>query len=191
MSKIRTYESNSQHVWWCDEANQCCSWCQRYELMRAIHNCLFLLTPPRRLFLMSKIRTYESNSQPHQCIPESHLVVPDVKDTNLWEQFTTHSPRLLKISLLFLMSKIRTYESNSQLLRQLRCYLLVVPDVKDTNLWEQFTTVWGYRHLAIMLFLMSKIRTYESNSQLVVLPVCFWVRCSWCQRYELMRAIHN
>ena len=166
MSKIRTYESNSQLALLIDRFRIGCSWCQRYELMRAIHNL-------GRLTL------------------SMWIVVPDVKDTNLWEQFTTPLCILLFKSLLFLMSKIRTYESNSQLdlnklwteygcswcqryelmraIHNLWNWMLttltVVPDVKDTNLWEQFTTKSALLH--------------------------FYASCSWCQRYELMRAIHN
>ena len=166
MSKIRTYESNSQQskvIW---KQQQCCSWCQRYELMRAIHN------------LPSKITTAE-------------MVVPDVKDTNLWEQFTTEICKGCYHSLLFLMSKIRTYESNSQPIEFSVGSNLVVPDVKDTNLWEQFTTTSSMIWTRILLFLMSKIRTYESNSQPSIVSVAGCLSCSWCQRYELMRAIHN
>ena len=144
-------------------------------------------------------------------------VVPDVKDTNLWEQFTTAFAFIKIQKELFLMSKIRTYESNSQptsllptskvccswcqryeLMRAIHNIVLalviqqtVVPDVKDTNLWEQFTTLPSLHRYSRKLFLMSKIRTYESNSQLVYLFDIFQVCCSWCQRYELMRAIHN
>ena len=170
----------------------CCSWCQRYELMRAIHNT----------------ETFGAGNEP---------VVPDVKDTNLWEQFTTPLILVLNHKLLFLMSKIRTYESNSQLCifsarfgiscswcqryelmraihnrqRVENGFSLVVPDVKDTNLWEQFTTFRVFTRNVEGLFLMSKIRTYESNSQLSHSPPPPLFCCSWCQRYELMRAIHN
>ena len=243
MSKIRTYESNSQPHQCIPERHLCCSWCQRYELMRAIHNyyvvdCFFI-----ELFLMSKIRTYESNSQRTMAYRRTHpscswcqryelmraihnpkgsmaqriMVVPDVKDTNLWEQFTTKLCRPLWRNSLFLMSKIRTYESNSQhyrlreyrwsgcswcqryeLMRAIHNMFIrvalpyrVVPDVKDTNLWEQFTTNIYDTSSSRPLFLMSKIRTYESNSQPGRVFGEIIISCSWCQRYELMRAIHN
>ena len=140
---------------------------------------------------MSKIRTYESNSQHCRCTRPLTSVVPDVKDTNLWEQFTTTNSGIWTMTPLFLMSKIRTYESNSQLERSIEKFKEVVPDVKDTNLWEQFTTGCSLRDSIQELFLMSKIRTYESNSQLLEGLHYKTVGCSWCQRYELMRAIHN
>ena len=192
MSKIRTYESNSQPFRGFLGVAHCCSWCQRYELMRAIHNlCRRRVSP--------------------------FQVVPDVKDTNLWEQFTTGINLQISIEWLFLMSKIRTYESNSQLVTlwitfglccswcqryelmraihnikvRIRDKHYVVPDVKDTNLWEQFTTSALFELGLGQLFLMSKIRTYESNSQPDLQDSKWWCSCSWCQRYELMRAIHN
>ena len=140
---------------------------------------------------MSKIRTYESNSQRCESSFEILYVVPDVKDTNLWEQFTTITEIYEKGYKLFLMSKIRTYESNSQLHYRRTQIRGVVPDVKDTNLWEQFTTTRLNVVCRCSLFLMSKIRTYESNSQLCIFSARFGISCSWCQRYELMRAIHN
>ena len=169
-----------------------CSRCQRYELMRAIHSCV-----PRRYLTI--------------------IVVPDVKDTNLWEQFTAFLwVRLLRFRL-FQMSKIRTYESNSQLFdseypttvscsRCQRYELMraihsmresgysiggVVPDVKDTNLWEQFTAGFPWAYGDFSLFQMSKIRTYESNSQRYLNNRKMFSSCSRCQRYELMRAIHS
>ena len=166
MSKIRTYESNSQPFHFCPFGRSSCSWCQRYELMRAIHNN-------------------------NWTVGEFVDVVPDVKDTNLWEQFTTLLSQQEPQDSLFLMSKIRTYESNSQLLQVFTRVIKVVPDVKDTNLWEQFTTPVPLYSQDERLFLMSKIRTYESNSQLSWMLGMKKSSCSWCQRYELMRAIHN
>ena len=143
------------------------------------------------LFLMSKIRTYESNSQQQAFEDGNKIVVPDVKDTNLWEQFTTCKTPHSNRKQLFLMSKIRTYESNSQLTFGAWKRRMVVPDVKDTNLWEQFTTTMPWCNYWFLLFLMSKIRTYESNSQQPAGGRETEWGCSWCQRYELMRAIHN
>ena len=166
MSKIRTYESNSQpkERYW-DFVIRC-SWCQRYELMRAIHNnrrgqyicdCVVpdvkdtnlweqFTTLPLRLSLSvrcSWCQRYELMRAIHNIednIPNVEAVVPDVKDTNLWEQFTTYFGSIFWVLMLFLMSKIRTYESNSQLKKLGGSTGAVVPDVKDTNLWEQFTT---------------------------------------------------
>ena len=51
--------------------------------MRAIHNYRITMVLNSLLFLMSKIRTYESNSQLISVTLLTFLVVPDVKDTNL------------------------------------------------------------------------------------------------------------
>ena len=42
------------------------------------------------------------------------LVVPNIKDTNFWKQFTTKEPTLEELPTLFRISKILTSESNSQ-----------------------------------------------------------------------------
>ena len=119
----------------------CCSEYQRYQLLRAIHN-------NRKLFLSEL------------------LVVPNIKDINFWEQFTTTNRQTQTIRMLFRISKISTFESNSQqaladqfnvygcseyqryqLLRAIHNTLTsgayqsgVVPNIKDINFWEQFTT---------------------------------------------------
>ena len=42
-----------------------------------------------------------------------------------------------------------------------------------------------------MLLRISKIQTFESNSQLIVDTVAAMRRCSEYQRYKLLKAIHN
>jgi len=140
ISKISTFESNSQ------QSNQffppciCCSEYQRYQLLRAIHN--------------SSMYTDVQNP-----------VVPNIKDINFWEQFTTNPISLIARSLLFRISKISTFESNSQPPFTLYSIFKVVPNIKDINFWEQFTTApcppWKIK----LLFRISKISTFESNSQ--------------------------
>ena len=166
MSKIRTYESNSQLSSLNGVGKNSCSWCQRYELMRAIHNYPVL-------------------------IGKSDSVVPDVKDTNLWEQFTTWTSHQREHPCCSWCQRYELMRAiHNRLLRLTPCRT-VVPDVKDTNLWEQFTTPASLALPWMELFLMSKIRTYESNSQHPFHIVVITIGCSWCQRYELMRAIHN
>ena len=144
-----------------------CSEYQRYQLLRAIHNYLL------RLFQLK-------------------VVVPNIKDINFWEQFTTICGRTNLRASLFRISKISTFESNSQRIPcvtlPVRCcseyqrYQLlraihnvpdassqnipVVPNIKDINFWEQFTTLIHYFISYILLFRISKISTFESNSQL-------------------------
>ena len=143
-----------------------CSEYQRYQLLRAIHNC-------------------------HTCIVIGRCVVPNIKDINFWEQFTT-----------FFIISFRVYSCSEyqryQLLRAIhnsishnKLFIFVVPNIKDINFWEQFTTNIVRWFNDEMLFRISKISTFESNSQLKGeqgLPV---QSCSEYQRYQLLRAIHN
>ncbi len=167
ISKISTFESNSQPK---DDASlhvKSCSEYQRYQLLRAIHN-------KASAYLLKE------------------YVVPNIKDINFWEQFTTTTQIEIKFSVLFRISKISTFESNSQLflfviLSFLCCseyqryqllraihnhedwlepYEEVVPNIKDINFWEQFTTCLLKSLNVCRLFRISKISTFESNSQL-------------------------
>ena len=168
ISKISTFESNSQPSLMTFCRSSSCSEYQRYQLLRAIHN--------------TNADTFFFN-----------VVVPNIKDINFWEQFTTMSINKPMMAKLFRISKISTFESNSQpKLRQLsklhscseyqRYQLLraihntvwyysllfsVVPNIKDINFWEQFTTSDEMPCILFRLFRISKISTFESNSQLI------------------------
>ena len=167
ISKISTFESNSQHGVLTMAETLSCSEYQRYQLLRAIHNC----------YTHAKC---------------SFFVVPNIKDINFWEQFTTINAEPESDWQLFRISKISTFESNSQHIERgcfqtagcseyQRYQLLraihnnggmvlsgssVVPNIKDINFWEQFTTENYSLYLAQLLFRISKISTFESNSQL-------------------------
>ena len=166
ISKISTFESNSQPITTQCLRGCCCSEYQRYQLLRAIHN-------------------YRTSNER---FPE---VVPNIKDINFWEQFTTQQHQTFRNHTLFRISKISTFESNSQLelvsypirigcseyqryqlLRAIHnsaaigyTYPQVVPNIKDINFWEQFTTVFHVVLVPVELFRISKISTFESNSQ--------------------------
>ena len=169
-----------------------CSEYQRYQLLRAIHN---------------KNNWGATNI----------WVVPNIKDINFWEQFTTEMSERSLYWLLFRISKISTFESNSQqyftsvtnavgcseyqryqLLRaihnscsEVKSNNPVVPNIKDINFWEQFTTPRMTAIPRAALFRISKISTFESNSQPCTLPTLKNKGCSEYQRYQLLRAIHN
>ena len=170
----------------------CCSEYQRYQLLRAIHN---------------GFRGDDGFI----------IVVPNIKDINFWEQFTTRLEHIATSPWLFRISKISTFESNSQqgaacgsvskccseyqryqLLRaihnvywRLHSLLIVVPNIKDINFWEQFTTKSGTGFCVGWLFRISKISTFESNSQPTSQRDATTGSCSEYQRYQLLRAIHN
>jgi len=92
---------------------------------------------------------------------------------------------------LFRISKISTFESNSQHIEMPEVYIQVVPNIKDINFWEQFTTMYRVKPPLCLLFRISKISTFESNSQLALIWGSHRWRCSEYQRYQLLRAIHN
>ena len=218
ISKISTFESNSQLPYASKQSDNRCSEYQRYQLLRAIHNSHAFAYTSFSLFRISKISTFESNSQQsstssfsasgcseyqrYQLLRAIHNstasftiasgVVPNIKDINFWEQFTTRQMIWFKRLRLFRISKISTFESNSQLLavistancscseyqryQLLRAihniglvvgfFLGVVPNIKDINFWEQFTTHLPSLCGITWLFRISKISTFESNSQL-------------------------
>ena len=192
MSKIQIFESNSQHPMFNSYLTTGCFRCQRYKFLKAIHNT-----------------SIEFHKRPY--------AVSDVKDTNFWKQFTTEVKCLTFNTMLFPMSKIQIFESNSQrnghgthvqkscfrcqrykFLKAIHnqneaCIYLVfaVSDVKDTNFWKQFTTILTYPNYFYMLFPMSKIQIFESNSQLPALNCSLRESCFRCQRYKFLKAIHN
>ena len=92
-------------------------------------------------------------------------VVPNIKDTNYWKQFTTISYSEQLTVALFRISKILIIESNSQPASQRLWPSNVVPNIKDTNYWKQFTTAGNRLPRETRLFRISKILIIESNSQ--------------------------
>ena len=195
----------------------CCSEYQRYKLLKAIHNWSYwqrewpevvqnikdtnfwkqFTTGTLRsnrgvlLFRISKIQTFESNSQLWYIVDFRLYVVQNIKDTNFWKQFTTGSCVFKSAAMLFRISKIQTFESNSQLFHRNISWLGVVQNIKDTNFWKQFTTPSNHSVAIQLLFRISKIQTFESNSQLFFKFNIVINSCSEYQRYKLLKAIHN
>ena len=114
ISKIHTFESNSQPQRISSSVSLRCSEYQRYKLLRAIHNTTAKDKTLLTLFRISKIQTFESNSQPMCIWTQKQNVVQNIKDTNFWEQFTTQCQTHPQCFSLFRISKIQTFESNSQ-----------------------------------------------------------------------------
>ena len=143
-----------------------CSEYQRYNFLKAIHNASLM-------FLV--------------CL----WVVQNIKDTIFWKQFTTFDYFTLRIIKLFRISKIQFFESNSQqfsgtcfknsgcseyqrynflkaihnILVPFRIRGWVVQNIKDTIFWKQFTTQNPLSKWHPLLFRISKIQFFESNSQ--------------------------
>ena len=72
-----------------------------------------------------------------------------------------------------------------------RYSLIVVSDYKDTNFWKQFTTTYHFGFKLFVLFQTTKIQTFESNSQPLLLAADRAAGCFRLQRYKLLKAIHN
>ena len=166
ISKISTFESNSQLAPAENIEPKGCSEYQRYQLLRAIHNCIFFFY--------------------HDAI-----VVPNIKDINFWEQFTTSTSHWWAANVLFRISKISTFESNSQLFL---CHLIFPPCCSEYQRYQLLRAIHNRRGLHTIiyrLFRISKISTFESNSQRRAMVRPLTVCCSEYQRYQLLRAIHN
>ena len=144
-------------------------------------------------------------------------VVQNIKDTSFWKQFTTNYKPIKKANMLFRISKIQVFESNSQLLggsitdmmscSEYQRYKFlkaihngvaigspepwVVQNIKDTSFWKQFTTYASPLRRSEMLFRISKIQVFESNSQRGCFFFVLLNSCSEYQRYKFLKAIHN
>ena len=166
ISKISTFESNSQPNW--IQVARCyrCSEYQRYQLLRAIHNPFLCLKAYLKLFRISKISTFESNSQPMRNSFQTQSCCSEYQRYQLLRAIHNEYPR---------------YAFD----------FFVVPNIKDINFWEQFTTKSHERSYRLSLFRISKISTFESNSQQKSMLSRSLIRCSEYQRYQLLRAIHN
>ncbi len=243
ISKISTFESNSQLIMSRSFALLCCSEYQRYQLLRAIHNhavrlvwgcvvvpnikdinfweqfttapLISICTVP--LFRISKISTFESNSQHvltdylrilccseyqrYQLLRAIHnwgrgfkfkfLVVPNIKDINFWEQFTTLAPGNTERQRCSEYQRYQLLRAIHNICEQWVYTCEVVPNIKDINFWEQFTTRNSDSSFSFLLFRISKISTFESNSQQPLRSNIETLCCSEYQRYQLLRAIHN
>ena len=217
ISKIQFFESNSQHQFEGGSSTGCCSEYQRYNFLKAIHNATARACHLHRLFRISKIQFFESNSQHSQtiivqiwgcseyqrynflkaihnpCVSSilNPSVVQNIKDTIFWKQFTTVYGVKNRLSLLFRISKIQFFESNSQPVSIKYFIALVVQNIKDTIFWKQFTTAKRYCNCVVKLFRISKIQFFESNSQPASSDMSMFFRCSEYQRYNFLKAIHN
>ena len=191
-SKIQFFESKSQpHCRSSCRSLRCLS-DQRYNFLKANHNCLSTYTISRK-------------------------VVYQIKDTIFWKQITTPKFRQWKWTALFIRSKIQFFESKSQQ-RSFRgltivgclsdqrynflkanhnhqgCSIgstVVVYQIKDTIFWKQITTWRRKQYELTMLFIRSKIQFFESKSQPIRVSLEFLVSCLSDQRYNFLKANHN
>ena len=191
-SKIQFFESKSQQIIRHFFINKSCLSDQRYNFLKANHNC-------RR-----KYRLFTS-------------VVYQIKDTIFWKQITTDFLKLYHRTGLFIRSKIQFFESKSQqannhihevsgCLSDQRYNFLkanhnpsnrwlqntgVVYQIKDTIFWKQITTKRSRHSNQSGLFIRSKIQFFESKSQRCRWFVNMRSRCLSDQRYNFLKANHN
>ena len=192
VTKIQIFESNSQLCPTQKWAYLRCSPSQRYKFLKAIHNRYI-----DEEWMTGDVRRH--------------------KDTNFWKQFTTPKLRFCLNMSMFAVTKIQIFESNSQpnfansgnwqrcspsqrykFLKAIHNGGVVTvgnpTDVrrhKDTNFWKQFTTWFCFFYFSFLMFAVTKIQIFESNSQpfFVVNHIDNW--CSPSQRYKFLKAIHN
>ena len=192
VTKIQIFESNSQLNRSPVFLPRRCSPSQRYKFLKAIHNRTVIFT-------------------------RKSLDVRRHKDTNFWKQFTTLLRYILEEKVMFAVTKIQIFESNSQQGRiilgviwwcspsQRYKFLKAIHNLpastasfnwdvrrhKDTNFWKQFTTEFGFKKRLIEMFAVTKIQIFESNSQRLMQCLSISEGCSPSQRYKFLKAIHN
>ena len=191
ISKISTFESNSQQRQSCFCETCSCSEYQRYQLLRAIHNLSSSIRLLILLFRISKISTFESNSQPWQTLTKYAMSCSEYQRYQLLRAI--HNCRQCKRiqHRLFRISKISTFESNSQQCEKEGRKYTRCSEYQRYQLLRAIHNTNSYLAVSMLLFRISKISTFESNSQLNFSFELSFNSCSEYQRYQLLRAIHN
>ena len=166
VTKIQIFESNSQHDFIPFNAALWCSPSQRYKFLKAIHNIRFGIFVGGLMFAVTKIQIFESNSQ-HGCM--------------ILNLLNRCSPSQ-RYKFLKAIHNDRSDAKRDN--RDVRRH-------KDTNFWKQFTTKSYFDVETILMFAVTKIQIFESNSQLRSDAAVSVTRCSPSQRYKFLKAIHN
>ena len=140
ITKIQNFETNSQLRQEQVDSNRDCFRSQRYKILKPIHNEVRFEHGCFLLFQITKIQNFETNSQHLRDLTFFEITVSDHKDTKFWNQFTTCSIFFSFQHLLFQITKIQNFETNSQQVGNTFGLALTVSDHKDTKFWNQFTT---------------------------------------------------
>ena len=144
-----------------------------------------------RLFRISKIQFFESNSQQTSQVLAYLVVVQNIKDTIFWKQFTTICTAICAERLLFRISKIQFFESNSQRACFSVLFLHSCSEYQRYNFLKAIHNRIQTIGRLPMLFRISKIQFFESNSQRRASTIYHCTCCSEYQRYNFLKAIHN
>ena len=114
-SKIQFSESKSQRHYALLAYPHCCLSSQRYNFLKANHNLLLM---------------WQLNAN----------VVYQVKDTIFWKQITTNLCALFSWNSCLSSQRYNFLKANHNGGGQLKAYVVVVYQVKDTIFWKQITT---------------------------------------------------
>ena len=139
-SKIQFFESKSQQQPKKVQKLMSCLSSQRYNFLKANHNCGLVHFKRLQLFIKSKIQFFESKSQLYQNRWDIPKVVYQVKDTIFWKQITTIT--IYSIGRIRCLSSQRYnfLKANHNPVPLPIKVANVVYQVKDTIFWKQITT---------------------------------------------------
>ena len=167
---------------------------QRYKILKPIHNWLEDFLIVFLLFQITKIQNFETNSQQchswvsktiycfrsqrykilkpiHNCCPQHCKLLDNCFRSQRYKILKPIHNRIgIKwwLIVLFQITKIQNFETNSQQLAKMLHIEITVSDHKDTKFWNQFTTNLQSSLQLSQLFQITKIQNFETNSQLIV-----------------------
>ena len=148
--------------------NQKLTGCFRNKKSRPKIGILFLFL----LFQITKIQNFETNSQLIPAILLHVDTVSDHKDTKFWNQFTTIIRHYSLKFVLFQITKIQNFETNSQHFNDNLFHNKTVSDHKDTKFWNQFTTAFALA--------FSTVNCFRSQRYKILKPIHNWCKVRLC-----------
>ncbi len=165
-SKIQFFESKSQLLICAISSLSSCLSSQRYNFLKANHNCLAKKSFFLMLFIKSKIQFFESKSQ---LCPLSFAITVSCLSSQRYNFLkANHNEQPVGITTID-----------------------VVYQVKDTIFWKQITTTSTITNCNGGLFIKSKIQFFESKSQQNQNASAQSASCLSSQRYNFLKANHN
>ena len=113
-SKIQFFESKSQQPEHIRRHIQGCLSDQRYNFLKANHNCNDDSLSSKKLFIRSKIQFFESKSQQYFCQNVFRVCCLSDQRYNFLKANHNTPQRTTAVTWLFIRSKIQFFESKSQ-----------------------------------------------------------------------------
>ena len=164
--KDTNFESNSQPFPFQVQLNLCCFWKSKIQILKAIHNFMYIVSFFLLLFLKVKDTNFESNSQ-HGLSRTSRI-----------------SGCFWKSKIQILKAIHNTYSVNNE-------FDTAVSESQRYKFWKQFTTKFPRTVTCLALFLKVKDTNFESNSQPTLCAERQSHRCFWKSKIQILKAIHN